>query len=51
MCNSNYYQEGEARSLGDEGYQDLGGRSGGERSHFFIFYFKVTINYEIPQHR
>ena len=23
MCNSNYYQEGEARSLGDKGYQDL----------------------------
>ena len=22
MCNSNYYQEGEARSLSDEGYQD-----------------------------
>ena len=37
MCNGNYYQEGEARSLGDEGYQDLGGRSGGESARIIFF--------------
>ena len=38
MCSSNYYKEEEARSLGDKGHRDLGGRSGGERAS--IFYVK-----------
>ena len=42
MCNSNNYQEGEARSLSDEGGLDLGASSGG------TFFFRSSVLSQRP---
>ena len=44
MCNSNYYQVGEARSLSGYGYQDFSGRSGGECAVYKIVFFQTALN-------